>query len=126
MQAAQIDRTERVALLSLQQVIRSGGILMHVVAFVTHKQGLVEEGSEIQRAYTDYLRNHPDHPGIIVLHAGPTLADDAETIVGLLLVVEAPSLEAARAFLADSPYGKADVFAESRIQPWNWKTGRPG
>ncbi|MCY3940496.1 MAG: YciI family protein [Gammaproteobacteria bacterium] len=99
---------------------------MHVVAFVTHKQGLVEEGSEIQRAYTDYLRNHPDHPGIVVLHAGPTLADDAETIVGLLLVVEAPSLEAARAFLADSPYGKADVFAETRIQPWNWKTGRPG
>ena len=99
---------------------------MHVVAFVTHKPGLVQEGSEIQGAYVEYLHNHPDHPGIAVLHAGPTLSDDAETIAGLLLVVEAPSLEAARAFLADSPYGKANVFAETQIRPWDWRTGRPG
>ena len=98
---------------------------MHVVAFVTHKPGLVQEGSDIQGAYTDYLQNHPEHPEIVVCHAGPTLADDSETIVGLLLVVEAPSLEAARAFLAGSPYGKAGVFAETQIRQWNWRTGVP-
>ena len=99
---------------------------MHVVAFVTHKPGLIQEGSEIQGAYVDYLRNHPEHHDIAVLHAGPTLSDDAEAIVGLLLIVEAPSLEAARAFLADSPYGKADVFAETHVRPSIWRTGRPG
>ena len=99
---------------------------MHVVAFVTHKPGMVQDGSEIQAAYVDYLQNHPEHSGIAVLHAGPTLSDDAETIVGLLLVVEAPSLEAARAFLADSPYGKAGVFAETHVRPWSWRTGHPG
>ncbi|MCY4088109.1 MAG: YciI family protein [Actinomycetia bacterium] len=99
---------------------------MYAVAFVTHKPGRVQAGSEIQGTFIDYLQNHPEHPGVVVHNAGPTLADDSETIVGLLLIVEAPSLEAAQAFLADSPYGKADVFAEAQIRPWDWKTGRPG
>ena len=86
---------------------------MYVVAFVTHKPGRVQAGSELQGAFIDYLRNHPGHPGVVVHNAGPTLA-------------EAPSLEAARAFLADSPYGKADVFADTQFRPWDWRTGRPG
>ena len=91
---------------------------MYFVAFVTHKPGQVEAGSEIQDAYIDYLRNHPEHPGVVVHNGGPTLSDDSETIVGLLLIAEAPSLEAARTFLADSPYGKADVFADVQVRPW--------
>ena len=99
---------------------------MYIVAFVTHKPGRVQAGSELQDAFIDYLRNHPEHPDIVLHNAGPTLADDSESIVGLLLIVEAPSLQAARAFLADSPYGKADVFAEAQFRPWEWRTGRPG
>ena len=99
---------------------------MHVVAFVTHKPGRVEAGSGIQGAFIDYLRNHPDHPGVVVHNAGPTLDDDSESIVGLLLIAEAPSLEATRAFLADSPYGKAGIFADVQVRPWEWRTGRPG
>ena len=99
---------------------------MYVVAFVTHKPGRVEAGSDIQDAFIDYLRNHPEHPGVVVHNAGPTLSDDSESIVGLLLIAEALSLEAAHAFLADSPYGKADIFADVQIRPWEWRTGRPG
>ena len=99
---------------------------MYVVAFVTHKPGRVEAGSEMQNAFIDYLRDHPDHPDVVVHNAGPTLSDDSESIVGLLVIVGAPSLEAARAFLADSPYGKADVFADVQVRPWEWRTGRPG
>ena len=99
---------------------------MYVVAFVTHKPGRVEAGSETQDAFIDYLRNHPDHPDVVVHNAGPTLSDDSQSIVGLLLVAEAPSLEAAHAFLADSPYGKADIFADVQVRPWEWRTGRPG
>ena len=98
---------------------------MYCVAFVTHKPGQVQAGSEIQGAFIDYLRNHPEHPDVVVHNAGPTLADDSETIVGLLLIAEAPSLEAARAFLADSPYGKADVFADTQVRQWDWRTGHP-
>ena len=99
---------------------------MYCATFVTHKPGRVEAGSAIQDAYIDYLRNHPDHPGVVVHNGGPTLSDDSETIVGLLLIVETPSLEQARAFLTDSPYGKADVFADVQVRPWEWRTGRPG
>ena len=99
---------------------------MYVVAFATHKPGRVRAGSEIQDAFADYLRNHPDHPDVVVHNAGPTLSDDSGTTVGSVLIVEASSLEAARAFLADSPYGRADVFAETQVLQWDWRTGRPG
>ena len=39
---------------------------MYVVAFATHKPGRVQAGSEIQDAFADYLRNHPDHPDVVV------------------------------------------------------------
>jgi len=99
---------------------------MYCVAFVTHKPGRVQAGSELQNAYMEFLRNHPEHPDVVVHHAGPTLSDDSAAIVGLVLIAEAPSLKATRAFLADSPYGKADVFADVQVRPWEWRTGRPG
>lgn len=99
---------------------------MYCVVFGTHKPGRVQTGNELQNAFADYLSNHPDHSGVVVQHGGPTLSDDSETPVGTVLIVEAPSLEAARAFVADSPYGKADVFAESVVRPLDWRTGRPG
>ena len=99
---------------------------MYIVVYITHKPGRVQAGSELQDAFIEYLRNHPDHPGVAVNNGGPTLSDDSESIIGLLLTIDAPSLEAARAFLADSPYGKADVFAETQFRPWEWRTGRPG
>ena len=58
-------------------------------------------------------------------HGGQILADDAETHIGSHIVIEAPSLEAARVFIEDSPYGRADLFAEVHVRPWNWITGRP-
>ena len=64
-------------------------------------------------------------PTWTLLHGGTTLDDDGETVNGLLLVVEAPSLGAARAFVAESPYGRAGLLADADVRPWNWMTGRP-
>ena len=72
------------------------------------------------------MRNHSDHPDVAVQHAGPTLADGGETIFGLLNVIEAPSLEAAEAIVADSPHTRAEVFADTQVREWNRMTGRPG
>ena len=99
---------------------------MHCVVFTTHKPGRVQTGSEIQKAFAAYLVDHPDHAGVVVHHGGPTLSDDLQAPLGTLLIVEAPSLEAARAFVADSPYGKDDVFAECAVRPLDWRTGGPG
>ena len=98
---------------------------MYFAAFITHKPGQVDAESEILASFANYLRNHPEHPGVVVHNAGPTLSDDSKTIAGSLLILEASSLDAAQTFLADSPYGKADVFAETRIRPFDWRLGRP-
>ena len=99
---------------------------MYVVAFVTDKAGTKEFRSRTQETFRAYLRDHPAHPDVVVHHAGPTLAADGETPDGLLLVMEAPSVDAARAFVDDCPYARKDIFAECVLRGWDWYTGRPG
>ena len=99
---------------------------MYFAVFVTHKPDMLETRNALFDDFQAYLRDHPGHPDVVVHHAGPTLADDGETIFGLLNVIEAPSLEAAKAFVADSPYAKAEVFADAQVRAWDWLTGRPG
>ena len=99
---------------------------MYFVVFATHREGTGQERLGLRDGFAAYLQNHPQHSDVTVHHGGPTLGDDGESVNGLLLAVEAPSLEAARAFVADSPYGQAGLFAESHVRQWNWLTGRPG
>lgn len=56
--------------------------------------------------------------------AGPFL-DAAQKPCGSLVVVEAETLEAAGALLAQDPYQAAGLFAETRLQPWNWTFNKP-
>ena len=99
---------------------------MYVVAFVTDKPGTTEVRSQTQPAFRAYLRDHPAHPDVVVHHAGPTLAADGETPIDVLVVAEAPSVDAVRAFMADCPYASAGVFDECEVRQWDWFTGRPG
>ena len=99
---------------------------MYVVVFATDKPGVADLRNETREEHRAYLRDHPAHPDVVLLHGGPTLADDGESANGLLMVVEAPSVDAARAFLADSPYEKAGVLAESQVREFDWVTGSPG
>ena len=98
---------------------------MYFVVFITHKEGAVQERGRLTDAFAAYLRDHADQPDVTVHHGGPTLGDDGESVNGLLLAIEAPSIDVARAFIARSPYGQAGLFADSHVRPWNWLTGRP-
>lgn len=98
---------------------------MYFVVFATHKQEMAPERSRLSAAFGDYVHDSTHHPDVTVRHGGPTLAETDETVTGLLLVLEAPSLDAAEAFVADSPYARAGIFAETHIRPWNWLTGHP-
>lgn len=99
---------------------------MYFAIYATDGPGASQTRSDLFEDFRSYLHDHPDHPDIVLHHAGQTLAEEDDTIVGSLLVVEAPSLEAAQAFVADSPYGKAGVFGDVQVRRWNWITGRPG
>ena len=99
---------------------------MHYVVFTTHREGVAAERLRLFDQFSAYLHDHPHHPNVTVHHAGPTLDESETNAIGLILVLEASSLDAARAFVADSPYAQADLFADTHIRPWNWLTGRPG
>ena len=99
---------------------------MYFVVFATHKEEMGQERLRLQDAFAAYIHDRTQHPDVTVHQGGQTLSDSDQTVTGLALVVEAPSLEAAQAFVAGSPYGQAGTFAESHTRQWNWLTGRPG
>ena len=99
---------------------------MYFVVFATHKEEMGQKRLQLQDAFAAYLHDLTQHPDVTVHHGGQTLSESDQTVTGLVLVLEAPSLERARAFVAGSPYAQAGIFAESQIRPWNWLTGRPG
>ena len=51
---------------------------------------------------------------------GPMLADDGQTPAGSMLVVEAETLEAAKALLAADPYALAGLWQSTSVRPFNW------
>ena len=70
--------------------------------------------------------NRPDHLayleslGDTLRFAGPFTEEDGQTMNGSLIVVEAPSLGAAREIAGGDPFAKADLFAKVEIRPWLW------
>jgi uncharacterized protein YciI len=42
-----------------------------------------------------------------------------------MIVLEAESLEAAKAFSAADPYALAGLFSHVEIRPWKWTLGGP-
>lgn len=50
--------------------------------------------------------------------AGPLLSDDGERMLGSLFIIEADSLEAARALNARDPYLQAGLFGKVTIRPF--------
>lgn len=81
------------------------------------------------------LRVRPDHKTYLravadqIAFAGPLLAEDGETMVGSLLVIDFPSVEAAHRWLAEEPFTVAGVYAASSVlafeNMWPQRTGFP-
>ena len=47
---------------------------------------------------------------------GPLLADDGETAIGSLIVMDFPDRESAVAFIADEPYNRAGLFESVTVR----------
>ncbi|TBW36315.1 YciI family protein [Siculibacillus lacustris] len=87
-------------------------------------------------------RDKPDHLAVRTAHrdahrawlaglghtlkiAGPFLDDAGHEMIGSMLILEADSLEAARATFAADPYAIAGLFAAVEVRPWLWIFGKP-
>ena len=83
---------------------------MHLVVFATYGEGMEQTRLDLSAVFRDYLHGGARDAGLVVHHAGPTVSDNGETVTGSLMVLEAPLIEAAQAFVADSPYGQGGSF----------------
>ena len=67
-----------------------------------------------RQAHLDFLAPYVER----IRFAGPLLAEDGESMVGSLLVIDFPDRAAVDAFLAADPYAKAGLFQSAVARPW--------
>ncbi|MEL6977612.1 MAG: YciI family protein [Pseudomonadota bacterium] len=55
----------------------------------------------------------------VVAQAGPFLAEDGESMIGSLIVLDVADRAAAEAWAAKDPYAAAELFDRVEIRAWN-------
>ncbi|MBM4242457.1 MAG: YciI family protein [Deltaproteobacteria bacterium] len=70
----------------------------------------------VRPRHLDHLRPLSEAGRVVV--AGPLFGDDGKTPRGSLIVLEAPSLDEARALAARDPYVVDGVFARHEVMPF--------
>ncbi len=86
--------------------------LFHVMAL--DKPGALDLRLENRAAHLEWAKAAGD----TVRMAGPLLADDGESFIGSVFLIEAESEETLKAFQADDPYVKAGLFQTVDIRPF--------
>lgn len=57
--------------------------------------------------------------------SGPFFDETGKTMCGSVVIIEAESIEDAKATFAQDPYAHAGLFASVDIRPWLWVIGAP-
>ncbi|MCO5733575.1 YciI-like protein [Rhizobium sp. SSA_523] len=97
---------------------------MALFAFVcTDKPDHLQVRMDTRPAHLDHL-NALNDQGILKM-AGPFLDADGKPN-GSLVIVEADTIDAARAIADADPYSKAGLFASVDVKPFNWVFNKPG
>lgn len=84
-----------------------------------------DDGLSIRQATREaHLAWLGEDQAVKVLAAGPWL-DDAGTMRGSLIIVEAPDKAAVEAWVADDPYTHAGLAKSVTIKAYKWVIGAP-
>jgi uncharacterized protein len=94
---------------------------MLYVAMCHDKPGALDIRVATRDAHIAWLKGL----GARVRIAGPFLDDAGTTMCGSVVVIEAESLDEAKATFAADPYAAAGLFAAVEIKPWRWVVGAP-
>ncbi len=86
---------------------------MLIAMICTDKPNHQDVRQTMRPAHLEWL----EKSGVTLVHAGPILADDAQTPIGSLILAEFETLAAARGAQKNDPYEKAGLFASVTIQP---------
>jgi len=86
--------------------------------YVLDKPGTTEQRLALRPAQYAHLGKVEDR----MVTGGPLLAEDRETMIGSLLVIDFPDRSAADAWLAEAPFTTGGVFGDATIYPYkqNW------
>ncbi len=86
--------------------------------YVLDKPGTGEQRLKLKPAQYEHLGKVEDR----MLSGGPLLAEDGESMIGSLLIIDFPDRASAEAWLAEAPFTKGGVFGEAVIHPYkqNW------
>jgi len=95
---------------------------MRYVVWATDREGSQPDRQRVREEHRARLRNPAPHE-VTVLLAGPTLQEADLSMNGTLLVVDAVSVDAVRAFIADDPYMRHGVYLSVDIRPWHCGLG---
>jgi hypothetical protein len=87
----------------------------------TDKPGSLAARKENRAAHLAYLKGL----GEVLVFAGPFTEPDGQTMNGSLIVIEAPSLDAAQEISAADPFSKLGIFGKVDIRPWLWVINKP-
>ncbi|WP_424971841.1 YciI family protein [Dinoroseobacter sp. S76] len=86
---------------------------MLVALIAIDKPGSLELRKANREAHVAYLKASD-----AVQQAGPFLSNTGE-MCGSLIILEVADMEAAQAFAAGDPYGKAGLFESVELRQWN-------
>ncbi len=95
---------------------------MFFVIHATDRKDALPTRAKFWRAHRIHLDEGPSQ-GVQVLTAGPLVADDGETPVGSLFVVEAPDRASVDTFTRSDPYHLNGVWERVDIHFYNKKRG---
>ena len=86
--------------------------------YVLDEPGTAEQRLKLKPAQYEHLGKVENR----MVSGGPLLAEDGETMIGSLLIIDFRDRAAAEAWLADAPFTKGGVFGKTIIHPYkqNW------
>ncbi|WP_237155180.1 YciI family protein [Oryzibacter oryziterrae] len=94
---------------------------MHFIVSCTDKPDHMAVRLENRPAHVEFLKANASSIPV----AGPYISIDGTAMLGSMLIIEAESVEAVEAILAQDPYAKAGLFEAVSIKPWKWVIGAP-
>jgi hypothetical protein len=97
---------------------------MLFVIHATDKKDNMATRAKFYRAHRIHLDRAEDH-AVNVVTAGTLVADDGETPVGSVFVLEAKTRAAVDAFTRSDPYHVNQVWEQVQIHGYNKKRGSP-
>lgn len=97
---------------------------MLFVVHATDKKDALTTRAKFYRAHRIHLDKAEDH-AVGVVTAGTLVADDGESPVGSIFVVDAQSRAAVDAFASSDPYHVNGVWERIQIHGYNKKRGTP-